>query len=211
MARAFKGRFITFEGSEGSGKSTQMKLLEQYLREKNCDVMVLREPGGVRISEKIRDILLDDANQEMNKACETLLYMAARAQLVEEVLLPALKIGKVILCDRFLDSTIVYQGYGCGVDIPTVEAIGRFATQDVTPDITFFFDIDVHQGMERIRDRKLDRIEQRPMDYHNKVREGYQKLADKYPERIKRIAVDQTIDVIHAIVADDIDKLLNEA
>ncbi len=129
MAMAFKGKFITFEGSEGSGKSTQMALLKKYLQKRKCKVIVLREPGGVKISETVRRILLDTKNKEMNKICETLLYMAARAQLVEEKLIPALKEGKVILCDRFLDSTVVYQGYGCGIDIKTVQSIGKFATQ----------------------------------------------------------------------------------
>lgn len=208
MVKGFKGHFITFEGSEGSGKSTQMKLLEKYLKQKKCDVMVLREPGGVKISEKIRRILLDDKNKEMNKICETLLYMAARAQLVEETLIPALKAGKVILCDRFLDSTIVYQGYGCGVDIKTVESIGQFATQDITPDLTFFFDINVNQGMDRIKSRKLDRIEQRSLNYHNKVRKGYQTLAEQHPNRIKTIMVDQSIETIHGLVCEQIDKVL---
>src|SRR5262245_20762932 len=126
-----KGKFITFEGSEGSGKSTQIELIKTYLKKKRVPVLFVREPGGVAISEKVRHILLDVANEGMGNECETLLYMAARAQLVEEVIKPALKKGKVVLCDRFLDSTVVYQGYGCGVDIGKIKEIGKFATQSI--------------------------------------------------------------------------------
>ncbi|MFT5386897.1 MAG: dTMP kinase [Candidatus Omnitrophota bacterium] len=208
MTSTYKGKFITVEGSEGSGKSTQLNLLRKYLEKAGHDVLMLREPGGVKISEKIRRILLDAANEEMNKECETLLYMAARAQLVEEKLIPALKSGKIVLCDRFLDSTVVYQGYGCGVNIDAISSIGSFATQSIEPDLTLFFDIPVKKGMDRIQNRKLDRIEQRSMDYHNKVREGYQQLAQTYKERIKTIDVDQTIEEIHKIVIKCIDDIL---
>ena len=124
-----KGKFITFEGSEGSGKSTQIELAQQYLESKGEDVLILREPGGVEISERIRDILLDTNTTDMSDECETLLYMAARAQLVKEVIIPALSDGKVILCDRFLDSTVAYQGYGSSVDIEMINNIGKFVTQ----------------------------------------------------------------------------------
>src|SRR3989338_1399096 len=140
------GVFITFEGSEGSGKSTQAKLLYRYLRAKGKRVLFIREPGGVVISEKIRQILLDVKNTGMDDVCETLLYMAARAQLVKEVIAPALKKGKIVLCDRFLDSTIVYQGYGNGVDKNFIKTIGRFATQNISPDLTLIFDLPVKEG-----------------------------------------------------------------
>ena len=121
-----KGRLITFEGSEGSGKSTQAKMVYQYLQERNKAVLYIREPGGVSISESIRKILLDIKNKHMTNECETLLYMAARSQLVEELITPALKKGVVILCDRFLDSTVVYQGYGNGIDIDFIKRIGKY-------------------------------------------------------------------------------------
>ncbi|MFA5059646.1 MAG: dTMP kinase [Candidatus Omnitrophota bacterium] len=181
-----KGIFITFEGFEGSGKSTQAKLLCRYLRRKKMDVLHVREPGGVNISEKVRQILLDVKNKKMTKVCETLLYMAARAQLVEEVILPALRKGKVVVCDRFLDSTLAYQGYGCGVNIELIKMIGRFATQDVSPHLTLLFDIDVKKGLARAG-RVKDRIESRSLDYHNRVRQGYLKIAKQNPKRIRVI------------------------
>ncbi|MDZ4241548.1 MAG: dTMP kinase, partial [Candidatus Omnitrophota bacterium] len=127
------GKFITFEGSEGSGKSTQAALVCDYLKGRKKPVLFLREPGGVRISEEVRRILLSVKNTDMADECETLLYMAARAQLVKEVIRPALKQGKIILCDRFLDSTVVYQGYGNGVDIAEIKRIGKFATGGIAP------------------------------------------------------------------------------
>ena len=137
-----KGRFITFEGSEGSGKSTQASLAYQYLQEQKKPVLFIREPGGTKISEAIRRILLDVRNEAMTDECETLLYMAARSQVVDEIVVPALKKGTIVLCDRFLDSTLVYQGYGNGVDRKVIKEIGRFATKGVTPDLTLLFDIE---------------------------------------------------------------------
>ena len=133
-----KGKFITFEGSEGSGKSTQIELVCRYLKRKRRKVLFLREPGATKIGEQIRRILLDVGSAGMSDECETLLYMAARAQLVREKIVPALRKGKVVLCDRFLDSTLAYQGYGNGVDIGWIKKLGRFATGGVTPDLTLF-------------------------------------------------------------------------
>jgi dTMP kinase len=183
-----KGTLITFEGAEGSGKSTQAALILQYLKKKKLPIMNLREPGGVKISEKIRGILLDVKNTAMADACETLLYMAARAQLVKEVIAPALERGKIILCDRFLDSTVVYQGYGNGVDINRIKAIGQFATSGISPDLTLIFDIDTREGLSRAGQHK-DRIERRSFLYHNRVRQGYLALAKKEPKRIRVIKV----------------------
>lgn len=202
-----KGLFITFEGSEGSGKSTQMELIGQYLKSKNKSVLFVREPGGVAISEKIRGILLDAGNKAMAPSCEMLLYMAARAQLVEEVIAPALNKGKAVICDRFLDSTVVYQGYGHQMDVAFIKTVGRFATQDIKPDLTFIFDIDAKKGLARIK-RAKDRIEQRAMAYHTRVREGYLDIAKKEPKRIKVINSDQTIEDIHQQVRQHIDRLL---
>lgn len=186
-----KGFFITFEGSEGCGKSTQSKKLFDFLQAKHEPVSLMREPGGVLISEKVRGILLDKANTAMNKECETLLYMAARAQLVEEVLIPALGRGEVVLCDRFLDSTIAYQGYGCGVPVETIRSIGLFATKGIQPDLTIFFDLDVEEGLRR-RGAQRDRIELRSLEYHNRVRQGYLALAKQEPERI--MVIDGSLD-----------------
>ncbi|MFH1359982.1 MAG: dTMP kinase [Candidatus Omnitrophota bacterium] len=202
-----KGIFITFEGAEGSGKSTQMELLVRYLRSKKKNVIQIREPGGVVISEKIRTILLDPGNRKMCKASETLLYMAARAQLVEEIILPSLKKGKIVLCDRFLDSTLAYQGYGCGVNLEAIRAIGRFATAQIKPDLTLVFDLSTQEGLRRVGANK-DRIEQRSFDYHKRVRKGYLQLARKNPKRIKVIRVDGDKGKIEKVVRDHIDRLL---
>ena len=202
-----KGRFITFEGSEGSGKSTQIELIRRYLERKGRSVIFVREPGGVVISEKIREILLSIDHKAMSNECETLLYMAARAQLVAEVIAPALKKGKIVLCDRFLDSTIVYQGYGHGIDLKFIKAIGRFATKGINPDLTFIFDIDAKKGLARIN-RAKDRIEQRTISYHNKVRNGYLAIARQEPRRIKVIRVDKTREEIHLLVRRYVDQLI---
>lgn len=202
-----KGKLITFEGSEGSGKSTQIKLIYAHLKRNKKNVLLLREPGGVKLSEKIRQILLDVKSKGMAKECEMLLYMAARAQLVAEVIEPALKRGIIILCDRFLDSTIVYQGYGCGMDIELIKRIGEFATRRVKPDLTFFFDIGTKQGLQRIL-RKKDRIESRPLSYHNRVRNGYRKLARMESARIKLISGTLGREEIHQKVKAFVNQLL---
>ncbi len=204
---ALKGKFITFEGSEGSGKSTQSALVLEYLKSKKLPVMLLREPGGVKISEKIRAILLDEKNKAMGDECETLLYMAARAQLVKEVLKPALEEGKIVLCDRFLDSTIAYQGYGNGVDAKSIESIGQFAVGQIKPDLTLLFDIDTEQGLSRTNAKK-DRIELRSVDYHVRVRQGYLALAKEHKNRIKVIKVDTSKEEIFDRVKTLIDQVI---
>jgi len=203
-----KGKFITFEGSEGSGKSTQIKLAQQYLESRGKDVLYVREPGGVQISESIRSILLDAKTKGMSDECETLLYMAARAQLVKEIIVPALSSGRIIVCDRFLDSTVAYQGYGNGVDIEKIKSIGKFVTQGYTPDLTFLFDLDVEKGMARI-DRPKDRIEQRGLDYHNRVRKGYLEIAQNEGNRVKLVDARKSKKEIQSIVRQHIDQLLN--
>lgn len=184
-----KGKFITFEGSEGSGKSTQSKLLYRYLKNKGYPVVYLREPGGTKISEKIRNILLDPGNKSMQPMCEMLLYMAARAQVVGEVIESALKEGKVVICDRFSDSTLTYQGYGLGIDIKLIRYIGDFVTAGIKPDLTVFLDLPLKKGLKNCG-RVKDRIEKRPLDYHRRVRRAYIKLAAFEPRRIKVIKVD---------------------
>jgi len=182
-----KGKFITFEGSEGCGKSTHSSLLFRYLKSKGARVIYLREPGGVRLSEMIRSILLDPVNSICAQA-ETLLYMAARAQVVEQIIKPALEAGKTVICDRFLDSTLAYQGFGLGVDIKLIKSLGNFATQGIKPDLTIFLDLPVKSGLKHRRDC-CDRIEQRSINYHQKVRQGYLKLARQEPQRIKIVKV----------------------
>lgn len=183
-----KGKLITFEGSEGCGKSTQSRMLCQYLKSKGLKVIYLREPGGTKISEKIRRILLDYKNDSMSKVSEMLLYMSARAQIVEEVIKPALKQGKVVVCDRFLDSTIAYQGYGLGMDIKTIKYIGNLVTSGIKPDLTIFLDLPVKKGLN-VRSRVKDRIERRALNYHFRVRQGYLKLTSQESSRIKIVKV----------------------
>ena len=207
MAMGLKGTFITFEGSEGSGKSTQAGLVLEYLKAKKLPVMLLREPGGVKIAEAIRQVLLDVANAGMGDECETLLYMAARAQMVKETLEPALAAGKVVLCDRFLDSTVAYQGFGNGVDVKLIRQLGAFATKGIQPDLTLLFDIDPHKGLGRTNANK-DRIELRSLDYHNRVREGYLALAKEDPRRVKIVAVDADKDAIFKRVRKHIDGII---
>ena len=184
-----KGKFITFEGSEGSGKSTQAKLLAGYFKSKGKHVLHIREPGGIKISEGIRKILLSVKNNEMTKTCEMLLYMAARAQLVDQIIVPALKKGTIVLCDRFLDSTVAYQGYGCGMDMQFIKSVGCKVTQNLSPDLTFVFDIETREGLSRTG-KKPDRIESRSIKYHRRVRSGYLDIARKEPKRVKVISVD---------------------
>jgi dTMP kinase len=182
-----KGKFITFEGSEGCGKSTQSRLLSDYLKKKGFSVLYLREPGGTKISEKIRSILLAPENH-MNPVCETLLYMAARAQIVEELIRPALLKGRIVVCDRFLDSTIAYQGYGLGIDIEFIRSVGWFVSEGIKPDLTIFLDLPVKKGLKH-RAFSKDRIERRSLDYHGRVRNGYLKSARLEPDRIKIVKV----------------------
>ncbi len=202
-----RGKLITFEGSEGSGKSTQAALVLEYLKNKSVPVTLLREPGGVKISEAVRAILLDTGNKDMGDECETLLYMAARAQMVKEVLVPTLESGMTVLCDRFLDSTIAYQGHGNKVDVSLIKELGRFATRGIVPDLTLLFDIDTAKGLSRTNAAK-DRIELRSLDYHNRVRQGYLDLARLEPKRIKVIAVDASKQDIFKRVKPFVDDVL---
>lgn len=188
-----KGKFITFEGSEGCGKSTQSKLLYEYLKRKGRKVVYLREPGGTAISEKIRKILLDP-HSHIAPECEMLLYMAARTQIVNDVIKPALEEGKIVICDRFLDSTLAYQGYGLGMSIAFIREVGNFVTRGITPDLTILLDLPVNEGLLKCG-RVKDRIERRSCEYHQAVRKGYITLAKNEPRRIKivKVAKDKNI------------------
>jgi len=199
-----RGKFITFEGSEGCGKSTQSRMLYNYLKAKGFKVVYLREPGATRISEKLRNILLDPANKKMSRECEMLLYMAARAQIVAQLIEPALSNGRIVICDRYLDSTIVYQGYGLGIDIGLIKSIGRFSTRSINPDLTIVLDLPVKDGLKH-RQGKKDRIEKRNLSYHTRVRHGYLELVRKEPSRVKLIKVEKD----KRITQDNIRKLID--
>lgn len=194
------GCFITVEGIDGCGKSTQARLLAEDLERAGYDVLALREPGGVAISEKIRALLLDPANAEMSATCELLLYEAARAQLVYEVVAPALARGRVVVCDRFYDSTTAYQGYAGGVPLDAVMRANELAVGACAPDLTLVFDIDPALAAERTVSRAQDRMEAKGIAYQQRVAEGFRAIAAAEPERVKRIDAARAIDTIHADV-----------
>lgn len=183
-----KGKFVTFEGGEGVGKTTQLRLVRQYLEEKGVDAIFLREPGGNDISEKIRNIILDISNSAMTGMCEAMLYSAARAQLTEEVIKPALQQGKLVVCDRFIDSTFAYQGIARGLGADKVDALNRMACGEVMPDLTVFLDLPPSLAFARKGGADSDdRLEQEGFDFHNKVYDGYLQAAKLYPDRIVKI------------------------
>lgn len=189
--------FITFEGPDGSGKTTITRHVAQKLEEKGVDVELTREPGGIEISEKIREIILDVNNTTMDDRTEALLYAAGRRQHLVERVLPALEAGKVVVCDRFVDSSIAYQGYGRGIGAEAVYSINHFAIESHMPDVTFFLDIDPIKGMERVGKRAPeDRLELAGDAFHQKVYEGYKKIIERDTGRIVVINAEQSIDVI---------------
>jgi len=204
-----KGLFITFEGSDGSGKSTQLSLLKEYLIKKGIKILSLREPGGVTISEKIRSIILDNRNTEMGPVTEMLLYAASRAQLVSQVIKPSLEKGITVICDRFVDSSYVYQGVARGLGINTVKLVNDIATGNILPDITFFMDIDPEIALKRRFNESIpDRLENESIAFHRDVYNGYLKLIEMYPERIKRINGEIGIEAAFSSVKEYIDDLL---
>ena len=190
-----KGMFITFEGVDGCGKSTQMDLLAKYLKENGYDVVLTREPGAKGLGEKVREILLN-FDGEVSERCESFLFLADRAQNIDIIVKPAVNAGKIVLCDRHIDSTIAYQGYGRGLDIERIDMLNNIATGGKKPDLTFVFDIDTETSMERVGKNK-DRMESAGLEFQNRVRQGYLDLAIKEPERIKVIDASKTINDIH--------------
>ncbi len=197
-----KGKFISFEGIEGTGKSTQAKLLQQSLLGLGYEVILTEEPGGTLISLRIREILLSVDHTNMKPLTELLLYNAARAQHIEEVILPALNRGAVVITDRFTDSTFAYQGYGRGIDQDLLESIDRIATDGLRPDMTMLLDLDVETGLKRNRRiNKTDRLELEDVEFHERVRKGYHELAAKEPERIKVLDASGGIEELHIVIA----------
>ncbi len=185
MKEGYIGKFITLEGCEGVGKSKQISYLKEYFEKNNIPYILTREPGGTSISEQIRKVILDGKNSEMTNECEALLYAAARAQHLNDTVMPALKEGKVVLCDRYIDSSLAYQGYARGLGVDFVEKINVFAVNGYMPDVTLFLNLSPEMAFKRKGGvDKNDRVELSGMDFHNKVYEGYLDLAKKYPERI---------------------------
>ncbi len=200
--------FITFEGPDGAGKTTQIKLLYEALKAGGYRVVVTREPGGTSIGDRIRELLLDPDQKEMAAETEVLLYAAARAQHVQEKIVPALQEGKLVLCDRFVDASLAYQGYGLGLGEAQVRVINQFATGGLEPDLTILLDLPPEEGRRRLERRSpLDRIEQKSIAYHRRVREGFLQLA-KREKRMMVIDARQEIDVIHRTVLHAVGVLL---
>lgn len=190
-----KGLFITFEGADGCGKTTQLMLLAKYLKSKGRDVIVTREPGARGLGEKIREILLN-YDGEVSSQAEAFLFLADRAQHIDVIVNPAVKNGKIVLCDRHTDSTIAYQGYGRGLDIDRIKMLNNLATGDRRPDLTFVFDIDVETSMKRVGNEK-DRMESAGVEFFNRVRNGYHKISELEPERVKVLDASKSIEDIH--------------
>ena len=181
-----RGKFITLEGGEGSGKTTMIGRIGSYFEERGIPYVVTREPGGIEIAEKIRSIILDPLHTAMDARTEALLYAAARSQHLAEKVEPALRAGKAVICDRFVDSSLVYQGYARGLGIENVWAINRFAIGDLMPDVTLYLDIEPEVGLARIDahdGREVNRLDLENLEFHRKVREGYFLLKEQFPER----------------------------
>ncbi|MDO4383504.1 MAG: dTMP kinase [Eubacteriales bacterium] len=196
-----RGFFITLEGTDGVGKTTQIGLLKEFLEDKGYTVYVTREPGGTPISEKLREILLDKSNSEMTDVTEMMIYAASRAQLVAERIEPALRQGEIVICDRFVDSSVAYQGYGRGLG-DRVRSVNAYATNGLEPDVTFFLDLNPKEGRARIGKEVQDRLEQEKLDFFYRVYDGYLDLCQKYPERMVRIDASRSIEEIQKNMRD---------
>ena len=204
-----KGFLVSIEGPEGAGKTSVLEGLLSYLKEKGIEVLTTREPGGILIGEKIREVILDPSHTQMDAKTELLLYIASRRQHLVEKVLPALEAGKMVIMDRFIDSSVAYQGYGRGLDIDAINWLNQFATDGLKPDLTLYFDIEVEKGLARIAsnsDREVNRLDLEGLDLHRKVRQGYLSLLEKEGERIVKIdaslPLEQVIDHTKEILFD---------
>lgn len=203
MTMAYIPAIISLEGGEGSGKTTVLKHLEAYFNACGITPMMTREPGGVRISEAVREIILNVAHTEMDIRTEALLYAAARRQHLAEKVMPAVKAQKWVVFDRFVDSSVVYQGYVRGIGMEPVYELNRFATEDFMPDLTLYLDVEPERGLERVMQgdgREVNRLDLEGLKFHQKVQEGYYILLEKYPERIVKIDANGSIeDVLNQV------------
>ena len=203
--------FITLEGPEGSGKSSQLPDLAEFLRGQGWDVLTTREPGGTPIGDQIRQILMRLDNQELHPRTEILLFLASRAQLVEQVIKPALREGKLVLSDRFGDSTLAYQGYGHGIDLATLRAMLDFATDNLKPDLTLLLDVDVEIGLQRKRkEDEWNRLDAYELAFHQRVREGYHELCRQEPERWRVIDAMQPKEAVQIALRQAVMQFLQE-
>lgn len=189
-----KGLFITFEGTDGCGKTTQIELLKRYLEKKGYKVVLTREPGAKGLGEKLREILLN-YDGDVSSNCESFLFLADRAQHIDMLIKPSIERGEVVLCDRHTDSTVAYQGYGRGLDLNQIKMLNDIATNGVKPDMTFVFDIDIETAQERVGKTK-DRMESAGIEFFKRVRQGYLEIAKSEPERVKVLDATQTIETI---------------
>jgi len=191
--------FITIEGGEGAGKTTIIERLKADLEKKGHSVLQTREPGGVEISEKIRAVILDRSHRQMDERTEALLYAAARRQHLVEKVMPALEVGKLVLCDRFLDSSLAYQGYARGLGMEEILSLNQFAIGGCMPSLTLYFDIPPEVGLARIRangDREVNRLDLEKLDFHQRVREGYLQLLERFPERMVLIDAGRPVEEV---------------
>jgi len=204
-----RGLFITLEGPEGAGKTTILNMLVKHYQEKGINIVKTREPGGIPIAEKIREVILNPNHTEMDARTEALLYAAARRQHLVEKVVPALKEGSIILCDRFIDSSLAYQGHARGIDMNEIWSINQFAIDGVMPQLTLYFDIDPKLGLERINstdNREVNRLDLEKLEFHLLVQEGYYEILKKYPDRIKKVDASQTTEQVF----DQAKNLINE-
>lgn len=204
-----KGVFISFEGIEGTGKTTQSRLLAEHLEKSGSATVLTAEPGGTPIGRQIREVLLRLDHKEMHPLTELLLYNASRCQLIKEVIQPALGSGKIVITDRFSDSTVAYQAYGRGIDKGLLEKLDKIATDCLRPHLTLLLDLDVETGLRRNKGaNKIDRFEIEEIEFHERVRRGYHEIAEKEPERIKIIDASGTKEETHSMVAGVVAKFL---
>lgn len=207
-----RGLFISFEGPDGAGKTTQIARVSAWLTKNGLSHVRTREPGGTAISDKIRQLLLNPEHREMKDETEVLLYAASRAQMVNEVILPALNEGKIVLCDRYVDASLAYQGYGLGYSPQKIASINDFATKGLLPRRTYLLDVPVEVGLNRIRKQRTvtpDRIEQKHIAYHNDVRNGFLAILEREPERFCHIDATQSPERIFSIIQSDMMKILS--
>ena len=203
-----RGIFITFEGPEGCGKSTQSRLLCGHLKKRGYSLVYTREPGGTRLGEEVRRILLNSKNVKISDLAELFLFEACRSQIIKEVIRPALQAGKIVVCDRFSDATFSYQGYGGKLPLEIIKTVDKVATGGLKPDLTILLDVDTLTGLKRARVKGVDRMEKKDIAYHRRVRAGYLKLASREPKRIKVIKVTSGIADIQKLVRKEIDRVI---
>jgi dTMP kinase len=207
-----KGIFITVEGPDGSGKTTIIQMLAEKLEKEGNEIVATREPGGIEIAEQIRQVILDPKNTAMDPRTEALLYAAARRQHLAEKVKPALEKGKIVLCDRFVDSSLAYQGHARGLGIDEVYSINQFAIESMMPKMTLYFDVAPEVGLERInknKGREVNRLDLEKLEFHQKVREGYTMIAERFPDRIVTIDASKELEEVYVQAEAKIKEILN--